>query len=33
MLGINEELSRLNAEARELEEVIGNNIRMIAGDS
>ncbi len=32
MLGMNEELSRLNAEARELEDVIGDNIRMIAGD-
>jgi type I restriction enzyme M protein len=32
MLGMNEELSRLNAEARELEDVIGNNIRMIAGN-
>ena len=32
MLGMNEELSKLNAEARELEDVIGNNIRMIAGE-
>ncbi len=32
MLGMNEELSKLNAQARELEDVIGNNIRMIAGE-
>jgi type I restriction enzyme M protein len=32
MLGMNEELETLNAEARELEKVIGKNIRVIAGE-
>lgn len=31
MLGMNEELEKLNAEARELETVISHNIRQIAG--
>lgn len=32
MLGMNEELEKLNKEARELEGVIGKNIRVIAGE-
>ncbi|MFA6505432.1 MAG: N-6 DNA methylase [Treponemataceae bacterium] len=32
MLALNEELEKLNAEARELESVIGHNIRKIAGE-
>ncbi len=32
MLALNEELEELNREARELEAVIGKNIRLIAGD-
>jgi type I restriction enzyme M protein len=32
MLGMNEELEKLNAEAKELEKVIGRNIRLIAGE-
>lgn len=31
-LGMNEELEKLNAEAQELEGVIGKNIRVIAGE-
>jgi len=33
LLAMNEELAGLNAEARDLEEVIGHNIRQIAGDA
>jgi type I restriction enzyme M protein len=32
LLVMNEELAQLNAEARELEKVIGHNIRQIAGE-
>ncbi len=32
MLSMNDELERMNKEARELEEVIGHNIRQIAGE-
>ncbi|HWR10850.1 MAG TPA: N-6 DNA methylase [Rectinemataceae bacterium] len=33
MLALNAELERLNAEARDLEKVIGRNIRLIAGEA
>lgn len=33
ILGMNEELARLNSDARDLEEVIQNNIRMITGET
>jgi len=32
MLSLNDELEQLNIDARELEEIIGKNIRLIAGD-
>jgi type I restriction enzyme M protein len=32
MLSMNDELSKLNADARKLESVIGHNIRQIAGE-
>ena len=33
MLALNGELNKLNTEARELEAVIGKNIRLIAGET
>lgn len=32
MLGLNDELEKLNADAHALEAVIGKNIRLIAGE-